>query len=50
MIKAGKGSDAAVEIIIAFSQGTFPKTLVYSPDKKAYRNAWQETIDRKSVV
>ena len=30
MIQAGKGADAAVEIIVAFSQGTFPKALMYS--------------------
>jgi hypothetical protein len=28
MIQSGKGADAAVEMIIAFSQGTFPKALI----------------------
>ena len=32
MIKSGKGAEAAIEIITAFSQGTFPKDLMYSPD------------------
>ena len=44
MIQSGKGADAAVEIIIAFSQGTFPPALLSLPGTPAYRNAWQETI------
>jgi uncharacterized protein DUF3604 len=44
MIKSGKGADAAVEIIVAFSHGTFPKDLMYFPGTRAYRSAWQETI------
>lgn len=44
MIHAGKGADAAMEIIITFSQGTFPKDLMYLPGTAAYRSAWRETI------
>ena len=33
-----------IEIIVAFSQGKFPKALLYSPDSSSYRSAWQETI------
>jgi hypothetical protein len=44
MIQNGKGNDAAMEMIIAFSHGTFPKDLLYLPGTAAYRNAWQETI------
>ena len=44
LIQAGKGGQAALQIIGAFSQGTFPKTLMYAPGTKAYRGAWQETI------
>ncbi|HEX6851401.1 MAG TPA: DUF3604 domain-containing protein [Candidatus Polarisedimenticolaceae bacterium] len=44
MIQAGKGADAAIEIIIAFSQGTFPKEIMYFPGTKAFRSAWRETI------
>lgn len=44
MIQSGKGADAALEIIMAFSQGTFPKDLMYFPGTRAYRGAWQETI------
>ena len=45
MIQAGKGGEAAMEIIVAFSQGTFPKELMYFPGTRAYRGAWKETID-----
>jgi hypothetical protein len=44
MIQAGKGADAAIEMIVAFSQGTFPKALLSLPGTPAYRSAWQETI------
>ena len=44
MIVGGQGAQAALEIIVAFSQGTFPKPLLYSPDSEAYRSVWQETI------
>ncbi len=44
MIQSGKGADAAVEIIIAFSQNKFPKALEYLPGTQAYRSAWRETI------
>jgi len=45
MIQSGKGAEAALEIIGAFSQGTFPKPLMYDPGTPAYRGAWQQTID-----
>jgi hypothetical protein len=44
MIQSGKGAQAAMEIIVAFSQGTFPKELMYFPGTRAYKGAWQETI------
>jgi hypothetical protein len=44
MIQSGKGADAAIEIIVAFSQGAFPKSILVGPGTKAYRSAWQETI------
>jgi hypothetical protein len=44
MIQSGKGADAAIDIVVAFSQGTFPKDLMYFPGTRAYRSAWQETI------
>src|SRR5262245_35277718 len=44
MIQAGKGGEAAFEIIVAFSQGNFPKALMFLPGTPAYRTAWRETI------
>jgi len=44
MMVSGKGAEAALEIIIAFSQGKFPKALIYNPGTRAFRGAWQETI------
>jgi hypothetical protein len=44
MILGGQGADAAIEIIVAFSQGKFPKPLLYSPESDSYRSAWEETI------
>jgi hypothetical protein len=44
LIQSGKGAEAAIEVIKAFSQGTFPKDLMYFPGTRAYRSAWQETI------
>jgi len=44
MIQSGKGADAAIEIIIAFSQGKFPKALEFLSGTPAYRTAWRETI------
>jgi hypothetical protein len=45
MVQSGKGADAAIEIIVAFSHGTFPKDLMYFPGTRAYGSAWQEEID-----
>jgi hypothetical protein len=44
MIQSGKGAEAAIEIIVAFSHGKFPKDLMYLPGTPNYRNAWRETI------
>ena len=45
MIQAGKGGEAALEMIGLFSQGKFPKAQLYAPGTRGYRNAWQDTID-----
>jgi hypothetical protein len=45
MIQSGNGLEAALEIINAFSTGTFPEDLLSMPGAPAYRSAWQETID-----
>ncbi len=39
MMQAGKGGDAAVEIITAFGAGLFKGPILYSPDSAAYRSA-----------
>jgi len=46
MVQAGgqKGVEAAVEIIIAFSQNKFPEALASIPGSQAYRSAWEQTI------
>jgi hypothetical protein len=44
MIQNGEGAAAAIDIIVQFSQGTFPPELMYAPGTRAYRSAWQETI------
>ncbi|RZL89666.1 MAG: DUF3604 domain-containing protein [Variovorax sp.] len=44
MVQDGKGADAAIEIIVAFSQGKFPPALMYRPGSAPYRSAWRETI------
>ncbi|HUU26068.1 MAG TPA: DUF3604 domain-containing protein [Methyloceanibacter sp.] len=45
MVQSGKGAEAAVEIIVAFSHNKFPEDLMYYPGTPAYKNAWKETID-----
>jgi hypothetical protein len=45
MLQSGQGAAAALEIIGLFAQGKFPEKLVYAPGTRAYRGAWQETID-----
>jgi hypothetical protein len=47
MIKEGgqQGVQVATEVIVAFSQGTFPEALASLPGSQAYRSAWDETIE-----
>jgi len=45
MIQSGRGGEAAMEIIVAFSHAAFPKDLMYFPGSSKYRGAWQATID-----
>ncbi len=44
LMQAGKGSEAAIEMIMSFGKGTFPKELVYLPGVPAYRAAWQDSL------
>jgi hypothetical protein len=43
-MQSGKGAEAALQIISAFSQNKFPPALMYQPGTAAYRSAWRETI------
>src|SRR5210317_1437542 len=45
MVQSGKGNEAALEIIVAFSQGTFPTEIMFFPGTGGYKSAWQDTID-----
>jgi len=47
MVKAGgqKGVEAAVELIVAFSQDKFPKELASLPGTSVYRSTWDDTIN-----
>ena len=44
MIHAGKGAEAAVDIIVNFGKGTISKAIFPVPGTTTYRGAWQETI------
>ena len=44
-VKAGDGVGVALELIGLFSQGEFPEALVYTPDSKPYKAAWQRTVE-----
>jgi len=44
MVQQGKGADAAIEIIVAFSHNKFPEDIMYFPGTKGYEGAWKETI------
>jgi hypothetical protein len=44
LIKSGKGAEAAMDIIAAFSQNQLPKGWP-NPGTKSYRSAWQEIIN-----
>jgi len=44
MIKSGQGEQAALQIIMSFSQGTFPKDLMYLPGTPGYQGAWKDNI------
>jgi len=43
-IKAGEGVGVALEVIDLFSRGKIPPKLIYYPDTKMYRTAWERTI------
>ena len=43
-IQAGQGVEVALELIGMFSQGDVPASLMYSPDSKPYKMAWEKTV------
>ncbi len=45
LVKAGKFGEAVEEMLPAFSQGDFPKTMQYLPGTAAYRSTWKRIID-----
>jgi hypothetical protein len=45
MMKEGRGQQAALQVIAAFSDGSFPKALVYEPDTAAFKSTWIDTIE-----
>ena len=45
MIQSGKGADAAMEIVDAFSTGTISKAIVPVPGTQAYASTWRENIE-----
>jgi len=44
LVKAGKFGEAVEEMLPAFSQGDFPKTMQYLPGTAAYRSTWKRII------
>ena len=44
-INNGQGVEVALELIGQFSQGEFPENLMYFPDSKPYKDAWEKTVE-----
>jgi hypothetical protein len=44
LFKSGRGAEAAVQIITAFSTGTFPTDIMSVPGTKLYRDTWKDII------
>jgi len=44
LIASGKGSEAAIDIIVSFGKGEISKAIFPFPGTSAYRGAWEETI------
>jgi hypothetical protein len=43
-IQNGEGVGVALELIGKFSQGQFPESMMYTPDSKPYKDAWEKTV------
>ena len=50
LIKEGKNSEAAIDIIVAFSHNKFPKDLMYFPGTQPYKSAWQADDQRRGRI
>ncbi len=44
LFKSGRGGEAAIQIITAFSNGTFPIDVMSLPGTKLYRDTWKDII------
>jgi hypothetical protein len=44
LLQSGKGGQAALEIVSTFSQGTFPKALMYEPGSPGYKSTWEAIV------
>ncbi|EAQ26241.1 DUF3604 domain-containing protein [Roseovarius sp. 217] len=44
LMQAGKGAEAAIQIITAFSNGSFPIEIMSQPGTKLYRDTWKDII------
>jgi len=44
LMAAGKGMEAAMSIVTTFSQGKFPKEIMYNPGTRGYTDTWQSII------
>lgn len=44
LMQNGKGAEAAIQIITAFSNGTFPVEIMSQPGTKLYRDTWKDII------
>lgn len=44
LMQSGKGAEAAIQIITAFSNGSFPPEIMSQPGTKLYRDTWKDII------
>lgn len=44
LMQSGKGAEAAIQIITAFSNGSFPVDIMSQPGTKLYRDTWKDII------
>jgi len=44
LMQSGKGAEAAIQIITAFSNGSFPVEIMSQPGTKLYRDTWKDII------